>query len=97
VIADGPRTCYQCSTTFEFAEGYPVEIRWSAAPCEGCERWAGIWERAKLLRDVEAAKVEAKPAAVDLNDFGAILARLRGDTQPAPVYDFARAAANDRE
>jgi hypothetical protein len=97
VIADGLRVCPWCHTVLEFSGGQLVDVRGPEDSCEGCRRWIAILERARELQAIADAKQPEKPAEVDLNDYGAILARLRGDKQPAPVRDWQMAAAGERE
>lgn len=92
MIANGPRVCYQCGTTFEFDGGLPVEVRWSAAPCVGCERWNLILERARALALAAAAKKAEQPEAMDLSP-AANLERLMAGKREPEVRDWAVAAA----
>ena len=80
---------------FEFENGLPVEVRWSAAPCVGCERWFAILARAKVLAAAEQATAE-HVEAVDLSSYAAILQRLRNGRPEVEEFDHALAAANDR-
>lgn len=99
MIADGPRVCKWCSTAFEFSSGLLVAVRWSASPCQGCERWHGILERAKAAA---AEKAESKDPAlqpVDLTSLSAIHERVMAGLQrrEPEAFDHAKAAAGDRE